>query len=67
MHQPYYQSFIGELPYPICVVETEEGLRFITNLVNIGNDEIKIGMPIEVVFDDVTEEVTLPKFQPTPT
>lgn len=67
MHQPYYQGFIGELPYPICVVETEEGLRFISNLVNIANAEIEIGMPIEVVFDDVTDEVTLPKFQPAST
>lgn len=64
MHQPYYKGFIPELPYPVCVVETEEGLRFISNLVNVDNDEIKIGMAIEVMFDDVTEEVTLPKFQP---
>lgn len=28
------------------------------------NEDIEIGMAVEVVFDDVTPEVTLPKFKP---
>lgn len=64
MHQLYYQGFADEIPYPIAVIELEQGLRVLTNLVDIAHEDIRIGMPVEVVFDDVTPEVTLPKFRP---
>jgi uncharacterized OB-fold protein len=32
--------------------------------VNITPEDVKIGMRVEVVWDDVTPEFTLPKFQP---
>jgi hypothetical protein len=37
-----------------------------TNLVGVAPDPaaIRIGMPLEVVFEDVTPEVTLPHFRP---
>jgi hypothetical protein len=27
-------------------------------------EHVKIGMPVELVYDDVTDEITLPKFRP---
>ena len=36
----------------------------LTNLVDCRPEEVKIGMPVEVAFDDVTPEVTLAKFRP---
>jgi hypothetical protein len=36
----------------------------ISNVVDCPVGEIAIGMPVEVVFEDVTREVTLPKFRP---
>jgi hypothetical protein len=45
------------------VVELEEGVRMVTWLVDCPPDEIRRDMPVEVVFDDVTAEVTLPKFR----
>jgi uncharacterized OB-fold protein len=53
-------------PYVLAVVELAEGPRMMTNLVGIEPDpaKIRIGMPVEVVFDDVTPEVTLPRFRP---
>ena len=66
MHQPYYKGFTDELPYAVLVVELEEGPRLMANLVDI--DEERTGltcdMPLEIVFDDVTPEVTLPRFRP---
>ncbi len=54
-------------PYVIAVVELEEGPRMMTNLVGIDPDPeiISCDMPVEIVYDDVTEEVTLPRFRPT--
>jgi len=53
-------------PYVLAVVELAEGPRMMTNLVGIEPDPatVRIGMPVEVVFDDVTPEVTLPRFRP---
>ena len=64
MHQLYYPGFADDLPYPVVVVELEGGLRVASNIVGIANEDIRIGMPVQVVFDDVTPEVTLPKFRP---
>jgi uncharacterized OB-fold protein len=64
-HQAYFSSVKDEIPYNVAEVELDEGPRLLTNLVGIENDDIEIGMPVEVVFDDVTEEVTLAKFKPT--
>ena len=53
-----------EVPYTVALVNLEEGPRLTTNIVEIDPDDLKYGMPLEVVFDDVTPEVTLAKFRP---
>ena len=63
-HQSYFRGYDDELPYNVAEVELDEGPRLLTNLVEIKNAEIRAGMPVEIVFDDVTAEVTLAKFRP---
>jgi len=63
-HQAYHPAYKDGIPYAVVAVELEEGPRMVTNLVNCRIEDIKMGMPVEVVFDDVTEEVSLPKFRP---
>ena len=55
-----------EVPFVVAMVDLEEGPRMATNLVDIEPEpeKIKIGMPVEVTFDDITEEISLPKFKP---
>lgn len=50
-------------PYSVVLVEMEEGVRLVSNMVDIRPQEISIGMPVEVVFDDIAEGLTLPKFR----
>lgn len=50
-------------PFSVVLVELEEGVRLISNMVDVAPEEISIGMPVEVVFEDITEELTLPKFR----
>lgn len=57
-------GFKDVVPYNLALVDLEEGPRMMTNIVDCPNDDIKIGMAVEVTFDDVTPEVTLPKFRP---
>lgn len=53
--------------YPIVVVIVElpdaGGTHIVSNMVDCDPEELEIGMPVEVVFEDVTDEITLPKFR----
>ena len=48
----------------MVVIELEEGPLFHSNVVDYPNEALHIGLPVEVVFGDVTDEVTLPRFRP---
>jgi len=62
MHQPY-PGFEDEVPYNIALVELEEGVRCISNVVDCDNDELEIGMPLEVTFEAWNDDVSLPMFR----
>ena len=61
--QPFHPGFAAEAPYAAVIVELDEGVRLVSNMMECTPEEIHIGMPVEVAFDDVTEEVTLPRFK----
>jgi uncharacterized OB-fold protein len=65
IYQRYHAGFAEELPYNVAMVELEEGPRLISNVTGCDNGDLRVGMALEVVFDDVTDEVTLPRFKPT--
>jgi len=62
-HKAYFPAFANEIPYAVVQVELDEGPRLISNLVSVKNEEIRIGMPVEVVFDDATPEISIPRFR----
>lgn len=64
MHQVYHPGFADEVPYAVVQVKLIEGPKMISNLVGVKPHDIQIGMPVHVVFEDISEEVTLPKFAP---
>jgi uncharacterized OB-fold protein len=45
------------------IVELEEGVRMVTWLTDVKPDELKLGLPVELVFDDVTPQMSLPMFR----
>ena len=64
MHQVYHPGFAAEVPYAVVLVELEEGGRVLSNLVDCPPGDVRIGLPVEVTFERLTDEVTLPKFRP---
>ena len=63
-HVPFHPGFADDLPYNFVTVELDEGVRMTSQIVDFDPEELYAGMPVEVIFDDVTEEVTLPRFKP---
>ena len=61
--QPMMPQFADLVPYSPVVVELEEGVRMLSWLVDVDAGDFALGLPVEVVFDDVTPDVTLPKFR----
>ena len=63
-YQNQAPGFRDELPYILAYVELPEGVRLLTNIVGCSPEQVTIGMPVEVSFEDVTADITLPKFKP---
>ena len=65
-HQSFNRAFKVKPPFVLAMIELEEGPHMVSNLVNVPPDpqHVKCDMPVEVVFEKLTDEVTLPLFQP---
>jgi uncharacterized OB-fold protein len=63
-HMPYHPKWKDHIPYNVAWIQLDEGPLMMTNIVGCKNEELFIGMPVEVVFDDVDDEITLPRFRP---
>ena len=66
MHQPNVAGFEDEVPYLNILVELEEQplLFMVSNLAFSKLDKIQIGRTVELYFEEVDDDVTLPKFRP---
>jgi uncharacterized OB-fold protein len=56
--------FGERVPYVAAVVDLDEGPRMMTNVVDCDFDALEIGMPLEVLFQQISEDVTIPVFRP---
>ena len=65
VHQPFLPAFADDTPYVIAEIELpeQEGLRIITQLVDIDIDDLALGLSLEVVFDDRAEGISVPQFK----
>ena len=66
-HQPVHPALADKVPWTVVIVELKEGIRMVSHLVDCPPDQVRIGMPVEVTFEDVTEDVSLPYFRPADT
>jgi len=56
-------EFTSETPYVLAIVKMDEGYKLMTNIIESDFDKLSCDLPVEVVFDPVTPEITLPKFR----
>ena len=64
VHQSQHPAFNADVPYNVAIIELEEGPRLHTNIIGCTNDQIHIGMPVEVAFQKVNDDTALVKFRP---
>ena len=66
VHRAPIPAFRDRVPYITAVVEFPGGARMATNLVEVEPDPqvVKCGMAVEVVFEELDENISLPQFRP---
>ena len=63
-HRVYHAAFAQDVPYAVAVIELVEGPRMISNVIGIAPDNLLCDMKVEVVYESITDAITLPKFKP---
>lgn len=64
-HRAYHPGFQEELPYVVGVIELDEGARMLSNVTGCKPEEVRCDMPVEVSFEDISDNMALPKFRPS--
>jgi uncharacterized protein len=58
VHKAWFPAFAEDIPYNVVQVELEEGPRLTANVVDVSNEELEIGLPVEIVVGEA-----LPRFR----
>jgi hypothetical protein len=64
IRQNFSRAFRELLPYVVALVDLDEGPRLMTNIVNCEPGDVRVGMPVSVRFEAVSDEAALPMFEP---
>lgn len=56
--------YADDVPYVVALVTLAEGCRMTGNIVDCAPEDVRAGMPVEIVFNPVTDAITLPAFRP---
>ncbi len=67
VHHSVHPATAGAIPYVIVLVELAEGPRILTNLRDYNAEDLRVGLPVQVIFERVSDTVTLPQFTPVRT
>jgi uncharacterized protein len=57
-------NWAAEVPYNVTWIKLEEGPILMSRVVECKNEDLRIGLPVQAVFDDVSPEFTLVYFKP---
>ena len=63
VHRPPSPEFKEDVPYTVVLVELAEGPRMISTLVDTPPATVRIGQPVDIVYDRVSPEITFPRFR----
>ena len=68
VHHPAIPTLGADVPYNVVVVELEgaPGARLISNLLDVSPSDVRIGLEVEIVWDEVRPDLVLPRFRPIP-
>ncbi len=57
-------DFVNDVPYNVAIIQLEEGPRMMSNVIDIDPAELRVDLPVQVVFDPISDTFSLPRFRP---
>jgi len=68
VRQAFIPALADKLPYAVIAVELDDagGARLVSNLVDAPATDAAVGMAVEVVWEDMGPELSVPRFRPAP-
>ncbi len=63
-HQSFNKAWEPDLPYNVALIKVDGAHTMISNLVDVEPDAVHVGQRVEVVFEDATDAISIPKFRP---
>jgi uncharacterized OB-fold protein len=63
-HHAFHPGYKPDLPYTLVTVDLDEGVRMQAQLRGLDARELRLGLPVRLAFEQVTEGLTLPVFVP---
>jgi uncharacterized OB-fold protein len=64
IHQNRAPEFVQDTPYNVAIVRLAEGPRMMANIIDIAPADLRVDLPVTIVFDAVTESISIPRFKP---
>lgn len=56
-------AFIDDMPYVVAIIRLEEGVQLMSNIIGCDPKDVRCDMPVEVTFEKLDDNFTLPKFK----
>lgn len=63
-HRPANPTMADRVPYTVALVELDEGIRMMSNIIDCAPDDVSVGMPVTVAWEDLSDGRKLPQFSP---
>lgn len=63
IHQNRSPEFVHDTPYNVALIQLAEGPRMLSNVVDSAPEDLRVDLPVQVVFDAVSETITIPRFK----
>ena len=63
-HQALHPAFAADVPFAVVITELEEGVRLVSGTRDLPLDQLRLGLPVEVVLEPAAEGVVLPYVKP---
>ena len=65
VRRPVSPAYAAQTPYVVALIQLDEGPTLMSNIIDCDTDALRIGQAVSVLFEDWSEQITIPKFKPS--
>ena len=64
VRRPVSEAYAADVPYVVALIKLDEGPTMMSNVVQCDPETLQIGDPVQVLFENWSEDVSIPQFRP---